>query len=82
MLINEVELSIYRFLTSGAKKPKSSLDRLSWGFTISLAIGAFNIWQVTVTLDREDKYLNQEGKTTGRERVFFAPLNRTSTGNR
>ena len=31
--------------------PKSSLDRSSWGSTSSLAIGAFNVWQVTVTLD-------------------------------
>ena len=52
MLTNEVEFSIYRFLTLGAKKPKSNLDRSSWGSTGSLAVGALNVWQVTVTLDR------------------------------
>ena len=41
-LINEVKLSIYRFLTSGAKKKKSNLNRLSWGSTGSLVVGAFN----------------------------------------
>ena len=44
LLINELELSIYRFLTLGAKKPKSSLDRSSWGSTSSLAVGALNTW--------------------------------------
>ena len=42
LLINEVELFIYRFLTLGAKKPKNSLNRSSWGSTDSLAIGVFN----------------------------------------
>ena len=41
-VINEVELSIYRFLTSGAKKNKSSLNQSNWGLTGSLAIGVFN----------------------------------------
>ena len=39
LLINEVELSIYRFLSLGAKMPKSSLDWSSWGSIGSLAIG-------------------------------------------
>ena len=43
LLINEVELSIYKFLTLGAKKPKNSLDWSSW-VTGSLAVGAFNAW--------------------------------------
>ena len=38
--INEVEISIYRFLTSRAKKPKRGLDRSSWGSTGSLAVQA------------------------------------------
>ena len=38
LLINEVELSIYKFLTLGAKKPKNSLDWSSWGSTGSLAV--------------------------------------------
>ena len=42
--INEVELSLYRFQTSGTKIPKNSLDRSSWGSTSSLAVGAFNVW--------------------------------------
>ena len=52
MFINEVELSIYSFLTSGAKKSKSNLDQSSWGSTGSLAIGALNAWQMTITLDQ------------------------------
>ena len=44
LLINELELSIYRFLTLGAKKPKSNLDRSSWGSTSSLVVGALNAW--------------------------------------
>lgn len=79
MLINEVELSIYRFLTLGAKKSKSGLDQLSWGLIGSLTVGAFNAWQVTVTFDWEDKSLDRERKATGRERVFFASLDWTST---
>ena len=39
-LINEVKLSIYRFLTPGTKK--NGLDRSNWGSTDSLAVGAFN----------------------------------------
>ena len=68
LLINEVEFSIYRFLTSGAKKPKSNLDWLSWGLIGSLAVGAFNAWQMIVTLDR-----TSTGKTnplTGKERLL------------
>ena len=42
-LINEVELSIYRFLILGAKKKKSSLNWSSWGSTDSLTVGAFNV---------------------------------------
>ena len=42
LFINKVELSIYRFLTSGAKKPKSNLNWSSWGLTGLLAVGAFN----------------------------------------
>ena len=43
-IINEVELSIYRFLTLGAKKKqKNGLKyRSSWGSTDSLAVKAFN----------------------------------------
>ena len=52
LLINEVKLYIYRFLTSGAKKPKSNFNRSSLGSTGSLAIGVFNAWKVTVILDR------------------------------
>ena len=43
-LINEVELSIYRFLTSAAKMSKNNVDQSSWGSTDSLTIGAFNVW--------------------------------------
>ena len=82
-----MELFIYRFLTLGAKKPKNSLNRSSWGSIGSLVVRAFNAWQVTVTLDREGKSLDREGisldwegKTTEKERVFFTPLDRTSTG--
>ena len=43
-IINEVELSIYRFLTLGAKKKqkKGLKYRSSWGSTGSLAVRAFN----------------------------------------
>ena len=51
-----MEFSIYRFLTSGAKKPKNSSDWSSLGSTGSLAIGAFNAWQVDVLVR---KYTNR-----------------------
>ena len=63
-----MKLSIYRFLTSGAKKSKYSFDRSSWGSIDLVAVGALNAWQVTVTLDR-----NSIGKTnpsTGKERLL------------
>ena len=41
-LINEVKLSIYRFITLGAKKKKSSLNWSSWGSIGSLTVEAFN----------------------------------------
>ena len=41
MLINEVELSIYRFLASKAKMLKSRLDRM-------ISHWAINAWQVIV----------------------------------
>ena len=41
-LINEVELSIYRFLTSAAKMSKNNVDQSSWGSTSLLAFGALN----------------------------------------
>ena len=77
LLINEVEISIYRFLTSGAKKPKSSLNRSNLGSIGLLTVGAFNAWQVTITLDRTSAGKEQLSK----ERVFFAYLDQTSTGN-
>ena len=66
--INEVELSIYRFLTSGAKKPKSNLDWLSWGLIGSLAVGAFNAWQVTATFDRTST--EKANTSTEKERLL------------
>ena len=85
LLINEMEFSIYRFLTSGAKKPKNSFDRSSLGSTGSLAIGAFNAWQVTVTLYRTsiqktNPSIEKEKLLEERIFFFFAFLDRTSTG--
>ena len=83
LLINEVELSIYRFLTSGTKKPKNSLDRSNLGLAGSLAVGEFNVSQMIVTLDRTSigKANSLIGKEhVPKERVFFAYLDRTSTG--
>ena len=48
-IINEVKLSIYRFLNSGAK---NSLDQSSWGSIGSLAVGAFNALVGYRCLDR------------------------------
>ena len=48
--------------------PKSSLDRSSWGSIGSLAVRTFNVWQVTVALDRT---LNDEAyHSTGNERLL------------
>ena len=41
-LINEVELFIYRFLTSGSKKIKKLPQSVELGSTGSLVVGAFN----------------------------------------
>ena len=49
-IINEVKLSIYRFLNSGAK---NSLDQSSWGSIGSLAVGAFNALVGYYYLDRK-----------------------------
>ena len=68
LLINEMELSIYRFLTLGAKKSKSNLDRSSQGLTSSLAVGAFNAWQVTVTLDQTST--RKANTSTGKKRLL------------
>ena len=68
LLINEVKLFVYRFLTSGAKKPKNSLDWSSWWLTGSLTIRGFNVWQVTVTLDWEGKSLHKERNVIRKER--------------
>ena len=51
-LKNEVELSIYKFLTTRTKKTKKQPQSIELGSTGSLAVGAFNAWQVTVTLNR------------------------------
>ena len=40
--INEVELSIYRFLTSGSKKNEKQPQPVELGSTDSLVVGAFN----------------------------------------
>ena len=72
-----MKLSIYRFLTLGAKKPKNSLNRSSWGPTDSLVIGAFNVWQVTITLNRtsiEKENTSTEKKRLLEERVCFLHL--------
>ena len=42
LLINEVNLFIYRFLTSGDKKIKKQPQSVELGSTSSLAIGALN----------------------------------------
>ena len=60
--------SIYRFLTSWAKKPKNNLDRSSWGSTDSLAIGAFNAGQVTVTLNQTST--EKTNPSTEKERLL------------
>ena len=41
--INEVELSIYRFLTSGIKKIKKHTQPVELGSTGLLAVGTFNV---------------------------------------
>ena len=51
-LKNEVELSIYKFLTTRTKKTKKQPQSIELGSTGSLAVRAFNAWQVTVTLNR------------------------------
>ena len=91
LLINKVELSIYRFLTSGAKKNKKQPQLVERGSTGSLAIGAFNdvagyrffdriSTGPRLEVDREKGYLNREGKATRRERVFLTLLDWISTG--
>ena len=51
-LKNEVEFSIYKFLTTRTKKTKKQPQSIELGSTGSLAVGVFNAWQVTVTLNR------------------------------
>ena len=51
-VINEVELSIYRFISSGAKNNKRQPQPLSLGLTGSLAVGAFNALVGYCCLDR------------------------------
>ena len=68
LLINEMKLSIYRFSTLRAKKPKNNLNLLSWGSTGSLAVGALNAWQVTVTLDRTS--IEKTYPSTRKERLL------------
>ena len=63
-----MELSIYRFLTWGAKKSKHSFDQSSWGSIDSLAVGVLNAWQVTVTLDRTS--IGKANPSTGKERLL------------
>ena len=44
LLINEVELSIYRFLILEPKNQKSASTSRAGGSTSSLAVGEFNAW--------------------------------------
>ena len=44
LLINEVKLYIYMFLTSGAKKIKKQPQLVELGLTDLVAVGAFNVW--------------------------------------
>ena len=74
------------FLAWETKTAESSLYRTSKGLTGSLAVGAFNAWQVTVVstggrpdFDQEGVNINREEEATGWEKVFFALLDRTST---
>ena len=84
-LINEVELSIYRFLTSGAKKNKKQPQPIKLGvdqFTSCLSIQCFGrLPFLRPDLDRERGYLDREGKATGRERESFCTP-RLGKGNR
>ena len=54
-LINEVELSIYRFLTSGAKKNKKQPQPIELG----------------VDIDREGGHLNREGRLLEERECFY-----------
>ncbi|RVX14473.1 hypothetical protein CK203_017312 [Vitis vinifera] len=70
--------SVKHFKAQETKTAESSLDRTSKGSIGSLAVGAFNAWQVTVAstghrpdLDRTRVRLDREEKATGRERRFL-----------
>ena len=68
-VINEVELSIYRFLSSGAKKVKGSLNRSSRGSTGSLVVEAFNALACYRCLDRTSTR-GKESTSTGKRRLL------------
>ena len=66
--INEVELSIYRFLSSRVKNNKRQPRPVDLGSTGSLAVGAFNVWQVTVALTGPRPILDLS--STGKRRLL------------
>ena len=86
LLINEVELSIYWFLTSGAKKIKKQPQSVELGVnqvTSRWSIKCFDrLPLLRSEVDREGKYLDWKGMATGRERVLFVLLDQTSTGKK
>ena len=72
-IMNEVELSIYRFLISRIKKNKKTASTSrAGGQPDHYPLEHLMIWQVTIAstgpqpeVDREGGYLDREGKTTG-----------------
>ena len=79
-LINEVGLSMYRFLSLGAKKTKKQPQSVELGVNRSLTIRTFNALASYCCLNRRstenEGTLTEKGKLL-EERVFLTLLNQT-----